>query len=79
MKAYRIYLTYSYETAAWIAEGISAAEKEDRWMRGRKVISISHGAIMSGDTRIPEIFKDGRFHCTVEYESDKPEYEIVFA
>lgn len=80
MKAYRIYLTNSHEVAGLIAEGIIAEENRGQWMRGKKVTSLSHGAINRDEERIPDIYKDdAQFYCIVEYESLKPEYEIVFA
>ena len=80
MKAYRIYLTNSYEVAELLAEGVIAKENRGQWMRGKKVTSLTHGAINRDEERIPDVCKDNaKYHCTVEYESDKPEYEIVFA
>lgn len=80
MKAYRIYLTNSFEAAELIAEGVIAQENRGQWMRGKKVTSLSHGSIRNDEKRIPDIYKENaKFQCTVEYESDKPEYEIVFA
>ena len=80
MKAYRVFLTNSLEIANLIATGVIEKEKRGQWMGGAKVTSITHGAVNDNEERIPDIYKgDAQFYCIVEYESHKPEYEIVFA
>lgn len=69
MVSYKIYLTRSNDAALLISKGFET----DGW------ISTSHGAVTKNlASHIPSIYHDkGYYHATLQYESEKEEYELT--
>ena len=75
MKAYRIYLTKSYEIAALLADRYLLEMKES----DGSITKVGHG-IVNGTDEIPAIFHNREYcYCIVERKANEPSYTLIFA
>ena len=75
MKKVEIYLTKSSRVAGLIAAGCRSECNP-----APPEMSISYGVVRPGLEFIPEMYSEqDYYYCKVQYESDKPEYRIIFA
>ena len=75
MKAYKIYLTKSYEVAALLADRYLLEMKESN----SSITRVAHGMVNGAD-EIPAIFHDREYCCCiVERKADEPSYTLIFA
>lgn len=75
MKAYKIYLTKSYEVAALLADRYQLEMKES----DSSITRVGHGMVNETD-EIPAIFHDRKYcYCIVERKADEQSYTLIFA
>ena len=75
MKAYKIYLTKSYEVAALLADRYQLEMKKS----DSGITRVSHGPA-DDEESVPAIYYDEKyFRCMVEQEADTPSYELIIA
>ncbi len=75
MEAYKVYLTRSSEVARLIAAGFISKQQEA--LPGQ---SVGFGPADSKAEFVPEVFQEqGYFYCCIKYDSDNPNYELIFA
>ena len=74
MKAYKIYMTKSSEVARLLGE----AHKDKLGKDG--VTSVGTGEANEKCAFIPQIYHGSEyFYCAVVRESDRPDFELIFA
>lgn len=72
--AYKIFMTKSYEVAHLLGEVHRVSLGKDG------ITSVQNGAADERCGFIPQIYHGtGYFYCAVTRESDRPDYELIFA
>lgn len=73
MKTYKVFLTRNREVADLLADAL--------WNQYKSNEGCSSGfGYADNEDRIPELYHDcGYFYARVEYKSEQPGYELIFA
>lgn len=73
MKTYKVFLTKNREVSSLLADAL--------WKQYKQNEECSSGfGYADNDDRIPELYHDcGYFYAMVEYKSEQPKYELIFA
>lgn len=73
MKTYKVFLTKSMEVSSLLADALREQYKHN------EECSSGFGCA-DDDDRIPKLYHDhGYFYAMVEYKSEQPKYELIFA
>lgn len=72
-KTYKIYLTKDYGVAGLLQDAL--------WEKYKSEVGCSNGfGYVDNEDSIPKLYHDcGYFYAMVEYESERPKYELIFA